>query len=339
MHTIRDPRRWLADGRYELRERIGCGGSGAVFRAVDHAPPCSREVCIKRIFGHLGPDDVRALREEGRLLASVRHANVVSLLAVGDDHDGPYLVLELIEGCDLRALSRSQSTTHDTAGYLPDRLSVHVACAVLRALGAVARALPGLVHRDVTPHNILVSREGEVKLMDFGIALARDRARWTRPALIKGKFGYMSPEQVRGDALDVTTDLFAAGVVLYELLTRARPWGDRPGMSELLRIERGEMTPLTAVRPKIHGDLQHVVHRLLAHDARKRYASPDDALRALAPFGAGELGPLRLAPYVLAGPRMGSTLSHMDPHPSPRNFIDSLASVTRAENAKSGRQL
>ncbi|MEO6418536.1 MAG: serine/threonine-protein kinase [Polyangiaceae bacterium] len=328
MHTIRDPRRWIADGRYELLERIGSGGSGAVFRAIDHAPPCSREVCIKRILSHLEPDEVRALREEGRLLASVRHANVVSLLAVGDDHDGPYLVLELIEGCDLRALSRSQTTIFDCAGYLPDRLAVHVACAVVRALGAVERALPGLVHRDVTPHNVLVSREGEVKLMDFGIALARDRARWTRPALIKGKFGYMSPEQVRGDELDVTTDLFAAGVVLYELLSRVRPWGDRPGMSELLRIERGEMTPLSAFRPKLHVDLHGVVHRLLAHDRRSRFATPDDALRALAPFGAGELGPLRLA----------SCLSHMDPHPSPRNFIDSMACVTRAENVKSSRR-
>ncbi len=339
VHSLRDPRRWIADGRYELMERIGCGGSGAVFRAIDHAPPCSREVCIKRLCGHLEPDEVRALREEGRLLASVRHANVVSLLAVGDDHDGPYLVLELIEGCDLRALSRSQSTTQDTAGYLPDRLSVHVACAVVRALGAVQRALPGLVHRDVTPHNILVSTHGEVKLMDFGIALARDRARWTRPALIKGKFGYMSPEQVRGDDLDVTTDLFATGVVLYELLSRARPWGDRPGMSELVRIERGEMTPLAAVRPKLHGELQGVVHRLLAHDARKRFASPDDALRALAPFGAGELGPLRLASYVQPGAPLSSALSHMDPHPSPRNFMSSMASVTRAERAKSDRQL
>ena len=328
--------RWIANGRYEVVERIGRGGACSVFRARDHAPPYAREVCIKRL-GQLEPDDMRALREEGRLLARVRHANVVSLLAVGDEAGEPYLVLELIEGLDLRALSRARAV-EPALGYLPDRLAVHVACAVLRALGAVGRALPGLVHRDVTPHNILVSSEGEVKLADFGIALARDRARWTRPALVKGKFGYMAPEQVRGDALDARTDLFATGVLLYELLTRVRPWGERLGMRELQRIESGARTPLSVFRPQIPRELLSAVDRLLAHDRMDRFACADDALRALAPFGAGELGPLRLAslarPTPSAPPAEPPVLSHMDPHPTSRYSNDSDICPTRQDHPK-----
>ena len=164
-----------------------------------------------------------------------------------------------------------------------------------RALAAVQRAIPGLVHRDVTPHNVLVSREGEVKLADFGIARALDRARWTRPAIVKGKLGYMAPEQIRDEPLDVRTDLFAVGVVLYELLTRVRPWGSACGMQELRAIDRGDMVALSAHRPVRATALIRVVERLLSRRPDDRFACADDALRALAPFSAGEIGSLRLA--------------------------------------------
>jgi serine/threonine protein kinase len=300
--------RIFAGGRYELVELIGRGGAGVTYRARDLAffPP--RAVCIKRLLDGEDGDVAAALREEARLLAGVRHANVVSLLAIGEEASGaPYLVLELVEGWNLRRLCRAVdgASCVECPGFLPDPLSVHVACALLRGLSAIQRALPGLVHRDVTPQNVLVSREGEVKLTDFGIALAEGRARWTHPSLVKGKLGYMAPEQLRGDKLDVRTDMFAVGVVLYELLARVRPWGAARGIQELRAMERGDMIPLSAHRRgpgrrAIDSALAHAVERLLRAAKEDRFGSADDALRALAPFSAGDLGALRIA-YIGKG--------------------------------------
>jgi serine/threonine protein kinase len=280
--------------RYELVRRLGGGLVGDVHVARAVGGGIERMVCIKRLAGTVDPEHARALREEARLLARVRHANVVSLLAYGEDgSSGPFLVLELVDGLDLKGLSAGLA-----ADRLADGLAVHVACALLRALSAVQGSLPGLVHRDVTPHNVLVSSNGEVKLGDFGIALARDRTRWTRPLYVKGKLGYMAPEQILGGDLDPRTDLFAVGVVLYELLTGERPWGPIRGLRELKAVVESLPVPLRTRRPAIDRGLATAAERLLVRDPAGRFPSADDALRALAPFGAGELGSLRLADAV-----------------------------------------
>jgi eukaryotic-like serine/threonine-protein kinase len=294
----------LGGGRFELLVRIGRGATGEVFRARDRGGGVVRDVCIKRLAGDFVGEHDLGLREEARLLASIRHANVVSLLALGeDDGGGPFLVLELIDGLDLKTLTRRLETLDDdvrpeSPGQVPDHVAIHIACAVLRALAAVQRAVPGLVHRDVTPHNILVSNEGEVKLSDFGIALALDRMRRTGPCIVKGKLGYMAPEQFHGEPLDGRTDIFAVGVVLYELLTKLRPWRGRRGMDELRAMDAGESVPLLERRSDLGRDVAAVVERLLAIRKGDRFASADDALRALAPFGAGDLGSLRLASLI-----------------------------------------
>ncbi len=281
--------------RYELVRRLGGGPFGDVHVARAVGDGVERLVCVKRLAGTVEPEHADALREEARLLAGVRHANVVSLLSFGEDRrSGPFLVLELVDGLDLKALSGGLPG----GDRLADGVAVHIACALLRALSAVQRALPGLVHRDVTPHNVLVSSNGEVKLGDFGIALARDRTRWTRPLYVKGKLGYMAPEQILGGELDDRTDLFAVGVVLYELLAGERPWGPVRGVREMKAVVEAAPVPLLARRPRLDRPLAAVVERLFARDPAGRFAGPDDALRALAPFGAGELGSLRLAGIV-----------------------------------------
>jgi serine/threonine-protein kinase len=186
-------------------------------------------------------------------------------------------------------------------------VAVHVACAILRALAAVQRSLPGLVHRDVTPHNVLVSTHGEVKLGDFGIALARDRTRWTQPLFVKGKLGYMSPEQILGAEIDGRSDLFAVGVVLYELLAGERPWAAAHGLRELRAVVEQPPKPLARRRNRVERALAAVVDRLIARRPEDRYATAEDALRALAPFGAGELGSLRLSSIVAAARARGRT--------------------------------
>jgi len=228
---------------------------------------------------------------------------VVSLLEVGEDERGaPFLVLELIRGCNLREL------TSRTRAPLPVLVAIHVACGVARALAAVQTALPGLVHRDVTPHNVLVSTEGEVKLADFGIALARDRERSTGPSIVKGKLGYMAPEQIRGEALDPRCDLFALGVLLYELLAGVRPCAPRQGLDEVRAVAEGAMVALSERRPGLPRELLCAVDRLLAIRRESRCPSAEDALRWLAPFGAGDLGSLRLASILRTMDDSGSWL-------------------------------
>ncbi len=302
--------RYLAGGRYELLHRLGQGACATTHRALDHGAPHPRLVCVKLVHGSLDEAQLRSLREEMRLLSRVRHANVVTMLDAGEEDGRPYLVLELIDGRDLRAVTRALAggevpPSHsayprirlpsERSDRLPERTAVHVACAVLRALAAVDRVLPGLVHRDVTPHNVLLSTDGEVKLADFGIALARDRARWTGSKIVKGKFGYMAPEQIRGAELDGRVDVFAVGVILYELLAGRRPAAPLGGMDELRAIERGELVPLADRPVFVTRALADVVDRLLEFDRERRVATADDALRMLAPFGDGDLGSLRLA--------------------------------------------
>ena len=297
--------------RYELQERLGSGGMGDV-HAARIVGGLEQRVCVKRLAGRLAPTHAEALRAEARVLARVRHSNVVSLLAFADgdgdgleDADGgPFLVLELVDGLDLRALC---------AGLAPDHVAhsvaVHVACALLRALAAVQRCLPGLVHRDVTPQNVLVSTHGEVKLGDFGIALARDRTCWIRPHLVKGKPGYMSPEQIRGDEIDPRSDLFAVGIVLYELLTGERPWrtGAAGGsLREMIDVVHRAPVPIAVRCPSIDPGLAAAVERLVARCPADRFATAEDALRAVACFGAGELGSLRLASFVAAAGGCGA---------------------------------
>ncbi len=282
---------------YHLLRRLGGGAMGDVYSARAVGGGVERWVCIKRLAGTLEPDDAALLREEARILASVRHANVLALLAVGEEPEGePFLVLELVDGMDLKRLCM----VLPAGDRLPEMIAVHISCAILRALGAVQRCLPGLVHRDVTPHNVLVSTHGEVKLGDFGIALARDRARWTQPLFVKGKVGYMSPEQILGADIDGRSDLFAVGVILYELLAGERPWGPLRGVRELRAVVDEPARPLPRRRNRAERALAGVVDRLLARRPEDRYATPEDALRALAPFGAGELGSLRLGALVAA---------------------------------------
>jgi serine/threonine protein kinase len=294
-------------GRFLLLEEIGRGGAGSVYRARDNGFEIPRAVCIKRLVQPLGQGVAHALRGEAKLLSAVRHSNVVTLLGVGEEAGGPFLVLELIDGPNLGELGRAlrrmragHSPGTDRGGLLADPLAVHVACAVLRGLGALSRAIPGFVHRDITPHNVLVSTEGEIKLTDFGIALApgeplADRVR------VRGKAGYMAPEQIRGEGVDSRADLFGVGVILYELLAGRRPAQSAAGpVDELRRVERGDVVPLSTHRPELHPDLLRIVTRLLAARADDRPPSADAALRALAPHGAGEVGPLRMSEVVRA---------------------------------------
>ncbi len=266
--------------RYVLLERLGRGGAGETWRARREGGLVAQEVCVKRPLGSPGAAERRALLEEARVLGRVRHANVVSLLDLVEDASGRlFLVLELVDGLDLRQLTtflerRGESLSPNAVAVIGARLG--------RALAAAQRALPGgLVHRDVTPHNVLVSSEGEIKLADFGVARASDRERWTRTGLVKGKLAYVSPEQLRGERLDVRSDLFALGILLYELLSGRRPFPGRRAGSTLGAIANDDRVPLGPLPPDAPSTLGRMVEQMLSHEPDDRPASADLAARLL----------------------------------------------------------
>jgi serine/threonine-protein kinase len=262
-----------------LLERLGRGGAAESWRARRVTPLFEDEVCVKLPHALLEPDERRAVLEEARIMARVRHANVVTLLDVVEDvRARPVLVLELVRGADLSAIQRMLRLR---SARLPGAVTASLLRSLCLALAAAQRALPaGIVHRDVTPHNVLVSLEGETKLADFGIARALDRGRWTRSGLVKGKCAYIAPELVRGDGCDVKSDLFSLGVIGFELCAGTRPFAAPNVLAELAAIERGARRSLAEAAPTTPRGLVSLVEALLAHDPKNR-PSPDQAARAL----------------------------------------------------------
>jgi serine/threonine protein kinase len=261
----------------------------------------SKTVAIKRLHQHLAsePDFVAMLIDEAKLVSSINHPNVVASLDVVYEDDELLLVMDYIEGETLaRLLAPSR---HDTTLDPPSReIVARVVIDVLSGLNAAhtAKTLGGqplhIVHRDVSPQNIMVGIDGIARVLDFGIAKAEHRRYTTRPGHIKGKFAYMSPEQIRGHRVDARTDVFAAGVVLWECLTKRRLFrvdGDDQKVDGVLTMP---IRPPSHFDPAISPELDEVVLKALARDAAARFGSAAEfaeALRAVvAPASPVEVG-------------------------------------------------
>ena len=251
-------------GRYRLVELLGQGGMATIYRARD--AQLDRDVAVKLIRQEFGqdPDFLGRFRDEARAAASLNHPNIVSVFDFGEDVDGPYLVMELIDGQDLTSILREN-------GALPPRQAARVSAEVAKALHAAH--VRGIVHRDVKPSNILVGRDGRVKVADFGIARAVTEAQVTVPGVTMGSVHYFSPEQARGEAATPASDIYALGIVLYESLTGQRPFsGDGAAAVALARLTTTPPRP-SALRPGIPPELDAIVQRAMALDPQQRYAS------------------------------------------------------------------
>lgn len=301
----------LLGGKYVLDRRLGGGGMAEVFlgRTVG-AAGFSRQVAIKRILP--GYSDNPAFAEmfisEARLTAKLRHPNVVSILDFDQDSERRlFLVLELVDGTDLHGLIET--------GPLPFSAIVFVTTEVLRGLGYAhdlpvdADGMRGLVHRDVSPHNVLLSWEGEVKVSDFGIAKARAATAATGSVLIKGKPAYMSPEQANGAPLDGTSDLFAVGVMLWEMLSGQPLFATETLESTLARVMFAPIVRPGELRHDVPADLERVALRLLERDRSRRYPSAAAAIADLVACadnprnGREELATLLAERFVGRAPR------------------------------------
>ncbi len=252
---------------FEVLGKLGSGGMGRVDLARRVSDPHGVLVAVKRLHDELANDQdfVQMFVDEARITASIHHENVVSLVGWGVDEHGLFLATEFVRGASLRDLVR--------AGPLTERLAAY-ACA-RAAAGLHAAHVRGVVHRDVSPANILVGVKGEVKIADFGIARALSSGRRTQSGVLKGKIPYMSIEQLKSEPLDGRSDLYSLGVVLFEALTGDRPHPEGNDVELLARVLTEPMPSLRERAPSIDADLADIVDRLLSRD---RDARPRDGL-------------------------------------------------------------
>jgi eukaryotic-like serine/threonine-protein kinase len=263
-------------GKYELLLPIGSGGMATVFLARSlGVGGFARDVALKLVHSHLRADDDSKMHllEEAKLSARIRHPNVVSVQEVDEDPFGLFLVMDYVEGDNLAGLERA---ARKAGKPLTDRLIARLINDALLGLHAAHelcddRGSPlGIVHRDFTPQNILVSVEGITRLTDFGVAKAADRAVRTKTGLIKGKIAYMAPEQARGHKLDRRCDVWAAGVVAWELIARRRLYTSEDDVTTLLRIVTERPLRLREVAPQIPEEIDNAVAWALEPDVEQR---------------------------------------------------------------------
>jgi serine/threonine protein kinase len=269
-------------GGYELERRIGAGGMAETFVALRRGyGGIEQRVCLKRILPAWQHDAryVRMFLEEGRVAARLRHATIVQVVDVGEQDGVPFLALELVEGTDLRRLVAARP--------LPPELVARVALDLATALEVAHQ--DGVLHRDVSPANVLLSFAGEVKLADFGIARAADRERMTATGVAKGKVAYLAPEYAASGEATTSSDLYSLGVTLFEAATGERPFAARTELGAMQRARLAERTPTASLAPSLAPELCVAIDRLVSADPSVRFESADalfDAIAHLTPAPA-----------------------------------------------------
>ncbi len=287
-----DPSRgdaWL--GRYRVIAELARGGMAAVFLALGDLGRGPEVVAIKQIHAHLAhdPDFVAMLMDEARIVSMLKHPSVVEVVdyQLGDSGADNFIVMEYVAGEALSLVMRHAQQRGFHVGY---SLAASVAADVAGALHAAhelrnARGeLLDIVHRDVTPQNILVGWDGAVKLTDFGVAKAVGRLQRTQPGEIKGKLAYMAPEHAFGRPVDRRSDVYSLGVVLYELALNRRLFGGKTDAETIRNVMQGLVTPPRAIDPNFPPSLEEIILAMLAADPTQRFQTAGALERALRGF-------------------------------------------------------
>jgi len=285
-------------GRYDLVAGIGHGGMADVFLAVlasGEAGRFQKLLVLKLLKPELSdePEFVEMFLEEARLAARLNHPNVVQTIEVGADGGRHFLAMEYIEGQPLNRVARAllRNSAFDLSAKLTIILRTLIGLDYAHELTDYDGSPLGIVHRDISPGNILVGYDGQVKLMDFGIAKANDSNSHTRVGLLKGKTAYMAPEQARSGHVDRRADLYAAGVVLWELIAGRRMWGGLSQGEILTRVVAGNIPAPSQVAPGVPPELEAICMKALAVKREDRYASAAELATALEGFVRRHLEP------------------------------------------------
>ncbi len=337
-------------GRYALFAQFAAGGMATVhFGRLDGAGGFSRVVAIKRLLPHLvqDPEFTEMLLKEARLAARVRHPNVVPTLDVVASKGDVLLVLEYVHGEALGTLCRLQA--RERQQFIPVPIVMTVMHNVLQGLHAVHEAvdekgrLLGLIHRDISPPNVIVGSDGLARVLDFGIAKALQQMEQSVPGRLKGKSGYMSPEQIRGERLTRRSDVFAAGIILWELLTLRRMFSAKQESERMGLIMAGTYPRPSEFRKELTPAIDKVALKALAFDPDERYetvAEFDEALEKAAQSASTRLVAdwvqgLAQAPLAERAMRVAQ-VENWDAGPSPGELSSSpfAADVLMVEEAR-----
>ena len=322
------PLEFLSGRRYyDVVRKLGAGGMAEVYLCMmQGGEGFSRPVALKLINDEYAAHAAfrRQFTQEARFASMLSHSNIVNVIDFDMDSRGRlFLVMEYVEGVDLHALTSGR--------VLPPSIAIHIAAGILGGLG-YAHTLPhggdvrGIVHRDISPQNILLSWSGAVKVADFGIA----KALTTSGVLsgFKGKAAYMSPEQAAGDPIDGRSDLFSVGVVLWEMLTGRRLFQGQQVREVISRIMLGDIPAPSIIRP-VAPDLERVVMQLLANDREARYATAREAAAGLMQCqDAPKNGPSELVAYLAKRFPPGSQHAQRAPEGTSASGLPSSGPIT-----------
>ena len=291
-------------GRYQLLFTLGRGGMGEVWLALQPGPFGFRKlVVVKELRSDLvsSSQSREMFLDEARLAARLNHPNVVQVLEVGEDAGTYFMAMEYLEGRSLEEiLSESNPTLPLLLGALVDVLA---GLEHAHELADFDGSPLGIVHRDISPDNLFVSVSGATKILDFGVAKASISSSRTGLNQVKGKLSYMAPEQVKGESLDARTDLFAVGVVLWEILTGRRMWADESDVGIIYRLTQDRLPPVEEFAPDLPAPLLQIASRALALDPRQRFEDARSFRVALEDYLRETGGPLdgrELGRYVAA---------------------------------------
>src|SRR3954471_48120 len=278
--------------RYTISERLDHGGMAEVFRGVaESMEGFKKNVAIKRILPNLTKNDkfVKMFLDEARLSLFLQHANIVQVFDISKTPDNAYfLVMEYVDGCNLKALieRHKQKGKRIDVGH-----SVYLMIECCKAL-QYAHSLEhpetneplGIVHRDISPPNILLSKNGEIKLVDFGLAKANSQIESTDPGVVKGKFSYLSPEAASGLEVDHRADVFAVGIILWEMFTGRRLFFGESDYQTVELVRQARVPSIAALNPEVEPELEAIVRKSLARDANDRYQNAADLGDALTQY-------------------------------------------------------
>lgn len=278
-------------GKYLLLERLAAGGMAEVYLAKSSgASGVAKFLAIKRILPQYSdnPEFIDMFKEEAKIAINLSHANVVSIYEFGVEAKQFYIVMEYLEGQNLRQILNHLK--REAKEFSIDQV-VYIIKQVAAGLDHAHRCLDGstgkplnITHRDMSPQNIMISFEGEVKVVDFGIAKAESQLEQTRAGTIKGKFGYMSPEQAEGHVVDSRTDIFSLGIILWELLAKDRLFTAPSEAATLRKIRECQVPPLRRINPNIPAELERICNKALSKELSLRYQSCADLHRDLNRF-------------------------------------------------------
>jgi serine/threonine protein kinase len=266
-----------AFGQYHLTEKIAQGGMAEIFKGkATDAEGLEKTVVIKRILPHIAanPEFVGMLIDEAKIAVQLSHGNVAQIYDLGKVGEDYFIVMEYVDGKSVSQLARKLRSLRR---HCPIPIACYIASEIASGLNYVHSktdekgASLGIIHRDISPQNIIVSEAGTIKIIDFGIAKAKTKIVTTDSGIVKGKFAYMSPEHAEGDTLDYRTDIFSLGIILYELLTGKRLFKGKNNAETVRRVKRARVSKPSSLRKDIPAELDRIVLKALVKNRNKRY--------------------------------------------------------------------